>query len=196
LFLVWLAIGMVGCTGLKVSAQESPENMPVGTGMASGDYRIAPSDVLEITVFGEEGLSRNQLVVRPDGKVSFPLIGDVEVGGMTTAQVKETVESNVRIYIPDAMAAVSVAQLGSLQYYVVGKVAKPGMYNVSKPLTVLQLLALAGGPVTFAREDRVSILRHHGRETLRLPFNYEDIKKGRNLEQNVLLERGDVLVVP
>jgi len=79
---------------------------------------------------------------------------------------------------------------------VVGKVAKPGMYNVSKPLTVLQLLALAGGPVTFAREDRVSILLHHGRETLRLPFNYEDIKKGRNLEQNVLLERGDVLVVP
>jgi len=160
------------------------------------DYKIAPSDVLEITVYGEEGLSRNQLVVRPDGKVSFPLIGDVEVGGLTTEQVKEIVESKVRTYIPEAMAAVSVMQLGSLQYYVVGKVAKPGMYNVSKPLTVLQALALAGGPVVFAKEDSISILRNHGKETLRLPFNYEDIKKGRNLEQNILLERGDVLVVP
>jgi len=94
------------------------------------------------------------------------------------------------------MAAVSVMQLGSLQYYVVGKVAKPGMYNVSKSLTVLQALALAGGPVVFAKEDKISILRNHGKETLRLPFNYEEIKKGKNLEQNILLERGDVVIVP
>ena len=162
----------------------------------SGDYKIAPSDVLEITVYGEEGLARNQLVVRPDGKVSFPLIGDVEVGGLNTTQVKEIVEDKIRTYVPEAMAAVSVMQLGSLQYYVVGKVAKPGMYNVSKPLTVLQALALAGGPVVFAKEDKISILRNHGKETLRLPFNYEEIKKGKNLEQNILLERGDVVIVP
>jgi polysaccharide biosynthesis/export protein len=161
-----------------------------------GDYKIAPSDVLEITVYGEEGLARNQLVVRPDGKVSFPLIGDVEVGGLNTAQVKELVEEKMRAYIPEAMAAVSIMQLGSMQYYVVGKVAKPGMYNVSKPLTVLQALALAGGPVVFAKEDKISILRNHGKETLSLPFNYEEVKKGKNLEQNILLERGDVVVVP
>ncbi len=161
-----------------------------------GDYRMAPSDVLEITIYGEEGLTRNQLVVRPDGKVSFPLIGDVEVGGLTTVQVKEVVEEKVRAFIPEAVAAVSVMQLGSLQYYVVGKVAKPGMYNVAKPLTVLQALALAGGPVTFAREDKISILRNHGKETISLPFNYEEIKKGRSLDRNILLERGDVVVVP
>jgi polysaccharide export outer membrane protein len=163
---------------------------------SAGDYKIAPSDVLEITIYGEEGLTRNQLVVRPDGKVSFPLVGDVEVGGLTTAQVKDIVEEKVRTYIPEAVAAVSVMQLGSLQYYVVGKVAKPGMYNVSKPLTVMQALALAGGMVTFAKEDKISILRNHGNETVRLPFNYEEIKKGKNLEQNILLERGDVVVVP
>ena len=168
---------------------------PMEAGPA-GDYKIAPSDVLEITVYGEEGLARNQLVVRPDGKVSFPLIGDVEVGGFNTTQVKEIVEEKIRAYIPEAMAAVSIMQLGSLQYYVVGKVAKPGMYNVSKPLTVLQALALAGGPVVFAKEDKISILRNHGKETLRLPFNYEEIKKGKNLEQNILLERGDVVIVP
>ncbi len=172
------------------------EYHPVITETTLGDYQIAPSDVLEITIYGEESLTRNQLVVRPDGKVSFPLIGDVVVGGMTTAQVKDVVEAKVRTYVPEAMAAVSVMQLGSLQYYVVGKVAKPGMYNVSKPLTVLQALALAGGPVLFAKEDSISILRNHGKETIRLPFNYEDVKKGKNLEQNILLERGDVVVVP
>jgi polysaccharide export outer membrane protein len=145
--------------------------------MDTGDYKIAPSDVLEINIYGEEGLSRNQLVVRPDGKVSFPLIGDVEVGNMTTVQVKDAVEEKVRAFIPEAVAAVSVVQLGSLQYYVVGKVAKPGMYNVAKPLTVLQALALAGGPVIFAKEKKISILRNHGRETLRLPFNYEPLAK-------------------
>lgn len=172
------------------------EYHPITSETALGDYQIAPSDVLEITIYGEESLTRNQLVVRPDGKVSFPLIGDVAVGGMTTAQVKDVVEAKVRTYVPEAMAAVSVMQLGSLQYYVVGKVAKPGMYNVSKPLTVLQAIALAGGPVVFAKEDSISILRNHGKETIRLPFNYEDVKKGRNLEQNILLERGDVVVVP
>ncbi len=191
-----LMVAVAGCCWVVDQAygQEYTPVMPEAA--AAGDYKIAPSDVLEITIYGEEGLTRNQLVVRPDGKVSFPLIGDVEVGGMTTAQVKDAVEAKVRTYIPEAVAAVSVMQLGSLQYYVVGKVAKPGMYNVSKPLTVLQALALAGGPVVFAKEDSISILRNHGQETLRLPFNYEDIKKGKHLEQNILLERGDVVVVP
>ena len=195
-FLIVAMIVMAGCfwPGDRAHGQEYTPVMPEG--VSAGDYKIAPSDVLEITIYGEEGLTRNQLVVRPDGKVSFPLIGDVEVGGMTTAQVKEVVEAKVRTYIPEAMAAVSVMQLGSLQYYVVGKVAKPGMYNVSKPLTVLQALALAGGPVVFAKEDSISILRNHGQETVRLPFNYEEIKKGKHLEQNILLERGDVVVVP
>lgn len=160
------------------------------------DYKIAPSDVLEITVYGEESLTRDELVVRPDGKVSFPLVGDLEAGGLTTGEVKEIVEQKVREFIPEAMVVVGVKALGSLQYYVIGKVAKPGMYNVSKPLTVLQALALAGGPVTFAKEDKISVVRNNGKETVRLPFNYEDIKKGKDLEQNIVLERGDVVVVP
>ncbi len=161
----------------------------------AGDYTIAPADVLEISIWGEEELAR-QLVVRPDGKVSFPLIGDIEVAGKTTSEVKKLVEKKIRPYIPEASATVIVSQLGSLQYFVIGKVAKPGMFNVAKPLTVLQALAMAGGLTTFANEGNISIIRYYGKKTTRLPFNYKEVKQGKNLQQNILLERGDVVLVP
>ena len=170
--------------------------LTVPAGVFADDYKIAPSDVLELTIFGEETLTKTDLIVRPDGKVSFPLVGDVEVGGLATSEVKEIVEQRVREFVPGAIAAIGVMQLGSLQYYVVGKVAKPGMYNVSKPLTILQLLSLAGGMTTFAEEKKIAVVRNRVDSTIRIPFNYKEIKKGENLEQNILLERGDVLVVP
>ncbi len=159
------------------------------------DYQIAPADVLEISIWGEKDLSR-QLIVRPDGKVSFPLIGDIMVAGRTTTQVKSLVEKKIREFIPEASATVIVSQLGSLQYFVIGKVAKPGMFNVSRTLTALQALALAGGLTTFADEDSISIIRYEDGKVLRLPFDYTDIKHGKHLEQNILLERGDVVLVP
>jgi len=162
----------------------------------SDDYKIGPGDVLEVSVYGEESLNKKDLVVRPDGKISFPLVGDVQVGGLTTVLAKEAVEQSLHDYIPEAVAAVSILQLGSLQYYVVGKVNKPGMYNVSKPLTVLQALAMAGGLTPFAQESKILILRNSGKETVRLPFNYKKIKKGKGVEENITLERGDVVVVP
>ena len=107
-----------------------------------------------------------------------------------------TIERELREYIPGTVAAISVVQLGSLQYYVVGKVNKPGMYNVAKPLTVLQALAMAGGLTPFADESKIIIMRNFGNVSIRLPFNYKRIKKGQNLEENILLQRGDVVVVP
>ncbi len=159
------------------------------------DYTIAPADILEISIWGEKELLR-QVVVRPDGKISFPLVGDIKVAGKTTSQVKKEIEEKIREYIPDAIASVIVTQLGSLQYYVVGKVAKPGVYNVSRPITVLQALALAGGLTPFAKEDKILIIRYHGKKTIKIPFNYEEVKKGKHLEQNILLQRGDVVLVP
>jgi polysaccharide export outer membrane protein len=177
------------------AAAEPPK--PAGeTGQAPEDYKIGQGDILEISVYGEESLNRKDLVVKTDGKVSFPLVGDVLVGGLTTAQAKEALEQSLHEYIPDAVAAVSVVQLGSLQYYVVGKVNKPGMYNVSKPLTVLQALAMAGGLTPFAQESKIVILRNSGKETVHIAFNYKKIKKAQNLEENIILERGDVVVVP
>jgi polysaccharide export outer membrane protein len=160
------------------------------------DYKIAPSDVLEVSVYGEETVTKGELIVRPDGKISYPMAGDVEVAGLTTAQAKDAIEQRVREYIPGAMITVIVAKLNSLQYYVVGKVAKPGMYNMPNSITVLQALALAGGLTTFADEDDITIVRKQGNGDLRLPFDYKKVKKGKNLDQNIMLERGDVILVP
>ncbi|MDR3553307.1 MAG: polysaccharide export protein [Syntrophobacteraceae bacterium] len=160
------------------------------------DYRIAPADILQISIYGEDALARDGLVVRPDGKISFPLIGDLEVAGLTTSEVKKIVEQKMRRLVPQANAAVIVSKLGSLQYYIVGKVEKPGMYDVSKSLTVLQLMALAGGPTIFAREKNIYILRNHGGSSEKLPFNYHEVKYGKHLEENIVLQRGDVVLVP
>lgn len=163
---------------------------------ASAGYQAGPGDVLEITVYGEESLNRGNLVVRPDGKVSFPLVGDIDVGGLTTAQIKAVLEEKLREFVPGAVSSVGIVQLGSMQFYVVGKVNKPGMYNISQPMTIMQALALAGGPTPFASEKKIIIVRNHGNSSLKLPFNYKEVKQGINLSQNVLLNRGDVVVVP
>ncbi|MDR3553312.1 MAG: polysaccharide biosynthesis/export family protein [Syntrophobacteraceae bacterium] len=162
----------------------------------SADYLIAPGDVLEIAIYGEDGLDKRKLVVRPDGKVSFPLVGDVRAGGLTTEQVKAEVEGKARKFIPEAVATVSVRQLDSMQYYVLGKVAKPGMFNVSRPITVLQALALAGGNTTFADEKHIEIVRSDGGRITKMEFNYNQVKNGKDLAQNILLQRGDTVVVP
>ena len=147
-------------------------------------------------MYGEEGLKNQELVVRPDGKVTFPLAGDLEVGGLSTAQAKEVLEKKLHEFIPEAVAVVGVQQLGSLQYYVVGKVNKPGMFNVSKPVTVLQALALAGGLTIFADEKNIQIVRNKEGKVTNLLFNYKEVKNGRHLDQNIVLERGDTVVVP
>jgi polysaccharide export outer membrane protein len=159
------------------------------------DYLIEPPDVVEISVWGEPELKR-ELVVRPDGKVSFPLAGDIEVAGKTTSQVKDLVEKKIKALIPQASAAVIVTKLDSLQFYVIGKVNKPGVFNVSTNLNVLQALSLAGGMTTFAKEGDIIIVRANGKDTIQVPFNYEQVKSGKKLEQNILLQRGDVVVVP
>ena len=161
----------------------------------SEDYVIYPSDVVEISIYGEDELIR-KLVVRPDGKVSFPLIGDISVAGHSTSEVKANVDKKVSDYIPEASSTVIIDQLGSLKYYVVGEVVKPGMFNIPSSLTVLQALSLAGGLKTFADEDSIIIIRGYGKDTNKIPFNYSQVKKGKYLEQNILLNRGDVVLVP
>jgi polysaccharide export outer membrane protein len=133
----------------------------------SEDYVIHPSDVLEISVYGENELTR-KLVVRPDGKVSFPLVGDIKVAGHSTSEVKTMIDKKVSAYIPEASSTIIIDQLGSLKYYVVGEVARPGMFNVPSQLTVLQALSLAGGLKTFADEDSIIIIRGYGKDTTKI----------------------------
>jgi polysaccharide export outer membrane protein len=194
--LALIVILAAGCASTPPQKPGAVEDALKSVQDITADYKLGPSDVVDVTVYGEESLSRTGLVVRPDGKISFPLIGDVEVGGLTTAQAKDAIEQKLKEFIPGGVAAISVAQLGSLQYYVVGKVNRPGMFNVSKPLTVLQALAMAGGLTPFADEGKIIVLRNAGAETKRLPFHYSKIKKGERIEENIMLQRDDVVVVP
>jgi polysaccharide export outer membrane protein len=168
----------------------------LGHGPRAEDYRIAPPDVLEISIWGEPELRRENLIVRPDGKVSFPLVGDLEVAGKTTAEVKGLLEQAIQQFIPQASASVIITQMGSMQFYVLGKVARPGMFNIATELNVLQALSMAGGLTPFAREGDIVVVRVQGGVTVRLPFDYGRVRSGRNLEQNILLQRGDVVLVP
>ena len=162
---------------------------------SSDDYLIHPMDVLEVSIYGEEDLVR-KLVVRPDGKISFPLIGDIQVAGRSSKQTKEIIDTEISAFIPQASSTVIVQELGSLMFFVLGQVAKPGVFNVSSPLTVVQALSLAGGLTTFADPDSILIIRGHGKQTRKIPFDYSEIRKGKRLEQNILLERGDVVLIP
>jgi polysaccharide export outer membrane protein len=162
---------------------------------SSKDYVIYPSDVLEISIYGEPELTRS-LVVRPDGKISLPLIGDVKVSGHSTQEVKTIVDEKMSAFIPAASSTVIVEQLGSQRYYVLGQVAKPGMFNVAAEVSVLQALSLGGGLTTFADENGIIIIRGYGKDTKKIPFDYGAAKRGKHLEQNILLERGDVVLVP
>ncbi|MGD9504945.1 MAG: polysaccharide biosynthesis/export family protein [Syntrophobacteraceae bacterium] len=163
---------------------------------SASDYTIAPGDVLEIVVWGEPDLQKSELTVRRDGKISFPLAGDVEVAGKTPEEVRKLVEAALEPYIPQASATVIISQAGSLQYSVLGQVLRPGMYNAAMDVTVLQALALAGGLTPFGKESDIIIVRQQDAKNISLPFRYDQVKNGKNLDQNIILQRGDVVIVP
>jgi polysaccharide export outer membrane protein len=158
-------------------------------------YLIGPGDVVEISVWKDESLSR-ELVVPPDGVLSFPLIGDIQTEFMTVDALRKKVSKLLAAYIPDATVTVILRQINSLNAYVIGKVNKPGQYGISLDTTVMQILSIAGGINPFASEDKIHILRRKKNITIKIPFNYGQVLKGNNLEQNIVLQRGDVIVVP
>src|SRR5919106_6230031 len=159
------------------------------------EYLIGPEDVLEISVWKEEGLER-EVIVRPDGKISFPLSGDVQAAGRTTEQVQEEITERIKRYIPDPVVTVTVKTIGGNKIYVIGEVKTPGSYVIGRYVDVIQALTLAGGLTPFARENSIKILRREGTREIGVSFEYAEVKKGRKLEQNIFLRGGDVVVVP
>lgn len=168
---------------------------PMSRAWADNEYRIGPGDILEITVWNDEQLSR-QVVVPPDCVISYPLAGDFNVKGMTVAALEEQVQEQLKKYLPDTPVSVSLIAANDLKIYVIGKVNKPGMFPVNLETTVMQALAMAGGLSIFADAEDIIILRRQGDGTIKLHFNYREIEKGKNLGQNIFLKRGDVIVVP
>jgi polysaccharide export outer membrane protein len=159
------------------------------------DYVIGPGDSLHISVWKNEDLTR-LLTVLPDGKVSFPLIGDVIAGGKTVAQLRRELEDRISRFVPDPVLSVLVQQVNSMLIYVIGKVNNPGRFVLNNNIKALQGLALAGGLNPFAERNKIKIFREEGNNTRIFHLRYDSVSTGENLEQNILLKRGDVIVVP
>ena len=158
-------------------------------------YRIGPEDVLEVSVWKEEGLKK-EIVVRPDGVFSFPLIGDVRAAGRTVSEVREEIGKRLARYIADPTVSVLVLRVASNKIYVIGRVNKPGDFAVGRYVDVLQALALAGGLTPFADQHSIKVIRKQdGKDTV-LPFDFAAVSRGEALEQNIRLQGGDVIVVP
>ena len=168
---------------------------PVSGSISASGYMLGPEDVLEISVWKEENLQR-EVLVRPDGKISFPLVGDIQAEGKTPEQLRHEIAGWLRKYIPDPVVTVLVKKVAANKIYVLGQINKPGQYMVGSYLDVMQVLALAGGLNAFAAENDIRILRRQGDKEVVIPFEYSEVKKGRKLAQNIILQNGDVVVVP
>jgi len=158
-------------------------------------YRVGAEDLLEITVWREDALKR-EVLVRPDGGISYPLIGEVQAAGKTVDQLREEITKRLEKFVPDAAVSVTVLKTGSQRIYVLGKVAKPGEFPVGRNVDVLQALSMAGGLTQFADQNGIRIMRREGDRQSMMPFEYGRVIRGEKVEQNVLLRAGDVVVVP
>jgi polysaccharide export outer membrane protein len=160
------------------------------------DYVIGPSDVLAINVWKDTELSRTVLV-RPDGRISLPLIGELEVSGLTALKVQELIAQKLGPYISKPQVTVIVTEVKSRTYTVVGKIAHPGSFEFGKPTTILDAIAIAGGFLDFARTNKIYVIRRaeDGSQT-RLPFDYKKVINGQKADENIDLKNGDTVVVP
>lgn len=164
-------------------------------GQSPADYTLKPGDKIDVAVWKETELQKS-VVIRPDGKFSFPLAGEINATNRSVEQVRVEIESRLKRYIPEPVVTVSLAEIGGNRIYVLGQVNKPGAILMNPQLNVLQALSIAGGGTAFAKLDDIFVLRGSGPAQRTLPFRYSQVSAGKNLEQNIYLESGDVVVVP
>jgi polysaccharide export outer membrane protein len=156
---------------------------------------IGPEDVLQVSVWREEGLKAD-LLVRPDGAITFPLVGEIQAGGKTALQIQGEITRALDKLIADPVVTVTVTRVASNKFYVIGRVNRPGEFIAGRYIDVLQALSMAGGLTPFASENNIKILRREGGREVVLPFRFSDMGKGVDLEQNIVLRGGDVVLVP
>jgi polysaccharide biosynthesis/export protein len=197
---------LVVITGIARGAEQSGGPTDLGRsaatkGTAAQDasidstYPIGPGDVLGISIWKDDALTKD-VVVLPDGLISFPLLGLIKAAGKTVAELRAELVENISLYVTDPVLNVEVKQVNSMIIYVVGRVNAPGRFSLNTNISALQALATAGGLNPFAKRDKIKILRQESGKTRIFPFNYDEIAEGRRLEENIELKRGDVIVVP
>lgn len=158
-------------------------------------YKLKEGDSLNISVWGEETLKKETIVL-PDGSITFPLAGKVDVVGLTAADVEKQVTEKLKTYLPDPQVTVVVSSIAGNRIFILGKVLKPGPILMTGPITVMQALSLAGGFDKFADLGEVKVLRNEKTGQVVIPVDYDALIKGRNLKSNVLLNAGDTILVP
>jgi polysaccharide export outer membrane protein len=161
----------------------------------TNQYIIGSGDVLDISVWKDEALTRS-VVVLPDGKIWFPLIGEVQAAGKNLDQLKKDIMRRISPYVPKVVLNVDVRQVNSMLLYVIGRVNQPGRFVLNANIDVMQALAIAGGLNAFAKRNQIKIFRTEAGRTTIFRFSYDDVTDGEKLEQNITLKRGDVIVVP
>jgi polysaccharide export outer membrane protein len=158
------------------------------------EYRIGPEDILDVQVWKNAELSRT-VPVRPDGKISLPLVNDIQASGLTPSELREQITERLGEYVPQAEVAVIVREIHSVKVAVTGAVKMPGRYEVKSPATVLELIAQAQGLTEFAAKERIFVLRQDGGTTVKMPFNYKKVAEGSE-KDNFYVRAGDIIVVP
>jgi len=157
-------------------------------------YRIGCGDILFISSWKEEALTK-QTAVLPDGNITFPLIGEIKAQGRTVGELTKTMEEKLTAYMPGANLSIHVLQANSMVIYVIGKVNAPGQFVIHEHITVMKALTMARGLNSFADKDEIKIFRTVDGVEKIFTFNYDDVANGKNLKQNIQLERGDLIVV-
>lgn len=190
-------VGQSPAEAVKVDPVAMDAAVKVETAVVEVDsgYQIGPEDLLEISVWKEEGLKK-EVLVRPDGGLSFPLIGEVQAAGKTAGQLKKEIAQRLEKFIPDPVVSIALLKVVGNKIYVIGKVNRPGEFPAGRYVDVLQALSMANGLTPFAAENSIKVLRKEGGKDIVFPFRYSDVKNGENLEQNIQLKGGDVVVVP
>lgn len=179
----------------RPAAGQSAAAQPADAVTPPSDYVIGPEDVIGVVVWREQDLSAD-VKVRPDGKVSLPLLNDLQASGLTPEEFRKVVTDAAAKFVADPSVTIIVKQINSRMVFVMGEVGKPGTYQLTAPYTVLQMLALAGGPTAFAKRDKIGVVRTVNGKTVRHRFNYEEVVDGRKMEQNLVLRPGDTVIVP
>jgi polysaccharide export outer membrane protein len=203
----WLGLLLVAplmSTWLWAQAPSSAPAPPAGQGSEANSAKahddsfvIGNDDVLAINVWNEPNVSQKAIPVRSDGKISLPLVGEVQATGRTPLNLEQDIAARLKSYIADAEVTVMVQQINSQKYNVLGQVTRPGSYPLLNSQTVLDAIAIAGGFRDFAKQKSIYILRQNPDGTQsRLPFNYKNVVKGQDTAQNVKLQPRDTIVVP
>jgi polysaccharide export outer membrane protein len=186
----------LAATPVEASPPAAPAATKVETAILSdaNDYKIGPEDLLDISVWKNPELSRT-VPVRPDGKVSLPLVNDIQAAGLTPTALRQQLIDRLAEFIPAPEVAVIVREVHSMKVAVVGSVKTPGRYEIKSAATVLEMIALAQGFTDFASRDRIVILRQENGESKRIPFNYRKVASGDE-QANLVVQSGDIIVVP